>query len=90
MLNKIIWGSVESKYFVCFGLFEVFMEFKIKMKVIMWQLIKGDICIELLFGYNDVRDFGMIFVINLIVIESNQLEGIDNLNEVLEKYKDWF
>ena len=72
------------------GCFEVLTESKTKMKVITWQLIKGDTRTELLLGYNDARDLGMILVTNSIATESNQSEGTDNLNEVLEKYKDRF
>ena len=72
------------------GCFEALTESKTKMKVITWQLIKGDTRTEPLLGYNDARDLGMILVTNSIATESNQSEGTDNLNEVLEKYKDRF
>ena len=72
------------------GCFEALTESKTKMKVITWQLIKGDTRTEPLLGYNDARDLGMILVTNSIATESNQSEGTDNLNEVLEKYEDRF
>ena len=60
------------------------------MKVITWQLIKGDTRTEPLLGYEDARDLGMILVTNSIATEGNQPEGTGNLNKVLEKYKDRF
>ena len=60
------------------------------MKVITWQLIKGDTHTEPLLGYEDARDLGMILATNSIAVESNQPGGTGNLNEVLEKYKDRF
>ena len=72
------------------GCFEALTESKTKMKVITRQLIKGDTRTEPLLGYNVASDLGMILVTNSIATESNQSEGTDNLNEVLEKYEDWF
>ena len=72
------------------GCFDALTESKTKMNVITWQLIKGDTSTEPLLGYEDARDLGMILVANSIATEGNQPEGTDNLNKVLEKYKDRF
>ena len=72
------------------GCFDALTESKTKMKVITWQLIKGDTRTEPLLRCKDVRDLGMILVTNSIATEGNQLEGTGNLNKVLEKYKDQF
>ena len=60
------------------------------MKVITWQLIKGDTHTEPLLRYEDARDLGKILMTNSIAFESNQPGGTSNLNKVLEKHKDRF
>ena len=83
-------AAAEANALPVLGCFDALTESKTKMKVITWQLIKGDTHTEPLLGYEDARDLGMILVTNSIAVESNQPEGTGNLNEVLEKYKDRF
>ncbi|KAK2552554.1 Uncharacterized protein P5673_026409 [Acropora cervicornis] len=80
--------AAEANALPVLGCFDALTESKTKMKVITWQLIKGDTHTEPLLGYEDARDLGMILVTNSIAVESNQPGGTGNLNEVLEKYKD--
>ena len=82
--------AAEANALPVLGCFDALTESKTKMKVITWQLIKGDTHTEPLLGYEDARDLGMILVTNSIAVESNQPGGTGNLNEVLEKYKDRF
>ena len=81
-------AAAEANALPVFGCFDALTESKTKMKVITWQLIKGDTHTEPLLGYENARDIGMILVTNSIAVESNQPGGTGNLNEVLEKYKD--
>ena len=87
---KLYGAAAGANALPVLGCFDVLTELKMKMKVIMWQLIKGDSRTEPLLRYEDARDLGMILVTNSISTEGNQLEGTGNLNKVLEKYKDWF
>ena len=60
------------------------------MKVVKWQLIKGDTQNAPLLSYIDGRDLGMIRVTNAIAKESNQSQETDNVKEILEEFKDRF
>ena len=72
------------------GGFEGLTESKTKMKVVRWQLIKGDTQTAPLLSYIDGRDLGMIQVTSAIAKESNQSEEINNVKEILEAFKDRF
>ena len=59
------------------------------MKVVTWQLIKGDTQTALLLSYEDGKDLGMIHVSNAISKEAKQLKDTSHLKELVEEYKDW-
>ena len=72
------------------GSFEALTESKTKMKVVTWQLIKGDTQTAPLLSYEDGKDLGMILVSNAISKEAKQSEDTSHINELLEEYKDRF
>ena len=59
------------------------------MKVVTWQLIKGDTQTAPLLSYEDGNDLGMIHVSNAISKETKQSEDTNHVKE-LEEYKDRF
>ncbi|XP_074632422.1 uncharacterized protein LOC141890750 [Acropora palmata] len=83
-------ADAEANALPVLGCFDVVTESKTKMKVITWQLIKGDTHTKPWLRYEDARDLGKILVTNSIAFESNQPGGTGNLNKVLEKHKDRF
>ena len=70
--------------------FEALTESKTKMKVVTWQLIKGDTQPTLLLSYENGKDLGMILVSNAISKGVKQSEDANHVNELLEEYKDRF
>ena len=60
------------------------------MKVVTWQLIKGDSQTAPLLSYEDGKDLGMILVSNSISTEGQQSEEPSHTMELLEEYKDRF
>ena len=72
------------------GSFEALTESKTKMKVVTWQLIKGDTQTAPLLSYEDRRDLGMILVSNAISKEFKQSEDTSHIKELLEEYKHRF
>ena len=60
------------------------------MKVVTWQLIKGDTQTAPLLSYEDGKDLGMILVSNAISKEVKQLEDASQVKELLEEDKDRF
>ena len=60
------------------------------MKVVTWQLIKGDTQTAPLLSYEDGKDLGMILVSNSISTEGEQSEEPSHTRELLEEYKDRF
>ena len=60
------------------------------MKVVTWQLIKGDTQTASLLTYKDGKDLRMILVTNAISKESNQTKEEKYVKEILEEYKDRF
>ena len=83
-------AAAETNLLPVLGSFEALTESKTKMKVVTWQLIKGDTQTVPLLSYNDGKDLGMILVTNAISEESNQPEEKSNVKEILEEYKDRF
>ena len=81
-------AAAETNLLPVLGSFEALTESKTKMKVVTWQLIKGDTQTVPLLSYNDGKDLGMILVTNAISEESNQPEETSNVKETLEEYKD--
>ena len=72
------------------GCFEALTESKTKMKVVTWQLIKGDTQTAPLLSYIDGRDLRKIRVTHTIAKESNQSEETDNVKEIVKEFKDRF
>ena len=64
-------AAAEANTLPVLGCFEALTESKTKMKVVTWQLIKGDTQTTPLLSYRDGRDLGMIRVTNAIVKEGN-------------------
>ena len=58
------------------------------MKVVTWQLIKGDTQTAPLLSYEDGKDLGMIHVSNAISKETKQSEDTSHVKELVEEYKD--
>ena len=83
-------AAAEANTLPVLGCFEALTESKTKMKVVTWQLIKGDTQTTPLLSYRDGRDLGMIRVTNAIVKEGNQSEETNNVKEILEEFKDRF
>ena len=83
-------AAPETNLLPVLGSFEALTESKTKMKVVTWQLIKGDTQTAPLLSYNDGKDLGMILVTNAISEESNRPEEKSNVKEILEEYKDRF
>ena len=84
------YGAVkETNLIPVLGSFEALTEFKTKMKVVTWQLIKGDTQTAPLLSYKDGKDLGMIHVSNAISKETKQSEDTSHVKE-LEEYKDRF
>ena len=61
------------------GSFEALTESKTKMKVVTWQLIKGDTQTAPLLSYEDGKDLGMIHVSNAISKEAKTPATSKNL-----------
>ena len=57
-------AAAETNLLHVLGSFEALTESKSKMKVVRWQLIKGDTQTVPLLSYNDGKDLGMILVTN--------------------------
>ena len=70
--------------------FEALTESKTKMKVVMWELLKGNTQTALLLSYIAWRDLGIIRVTNAIAKESNQSAETNNSKEILEELNDRF
>ena len=83
-------AASEANTLPVLGCFEALTESKTKMKVVTWQLIKGDTQTAPLLSYIDGRDLGMIRATNAIAKESNQSEETNNVKEILEEFKDRF
>ena len=83
-------AAPETNLLTVLGSFEALKEAKTQMKVVTWQLIKGDTQTAPLLSYNDGKDLGMILVTNAISEESNQQEEKSNVKEILGEYKDRF
>jgi len=81
-------AAPETNLLSALGSFEALKEAKTQMKVVTWQLIKGDTQTAPLLSYNNGKDLGMILVINAISEESKQTEETSNVKEILEEYKD--
>ena len=60
------------------------------MKVVTWQLIKGDTQTAPLLSYEDGKDLGMIHVNNAISKEAKQSEDKSHVKELVEECKDRF
>ena len=75
-------ADAEANALPVLGCFHVPTESKTKIKVIMWQLIKGDTHTEPLLRYEDARDLRKMLVTNSIAFESNQPGGTGNLNNL--------
>jgi len=60
-------AAAEANLLPVLGSFEALTESKTKMKVVTWQLIKGDTQTAPLLSYNDGKDLGMILVTNYLV-----------------------
>ena len=60
------------------------------MKVVTWQLIKGDTQTAPLLSYEDGKDLGIIHVSNAISKETKQSEDTSHVKELVEEYKDRF
>ena len=60
------------------------------MKVVTWQLMKGDTQTAPLLCYEDGNDLGMILVSNAISKEVKQSEDASHVKELLVEYKDRF
>ena len=56
------------------------------MKVVTWQLIKGDTQIAPLLSYEDGKDLAMIHVSNAVSKEAKQLEDMSHVKELVEEY----
>ena len=85
------YGTVtETNLISVLGSFEALAESKTKMKVVTWQLIKGDTQTAPMLSYEDRKDLGMILVSNAISKEVKQLEDVSQVKELLEEYKDQF
>jgi len=70
-----LYGAVkETNLIPVLGSFEALIESKRKMKVVTWQLIKGDTQTAPLLSYEDGKDPGMILVSNAISKEVKQSE----------------
>ena len=87
---KVKKSRCQIKPYGAVGSFEVLTESKTEMKVVTWQLIKGDTQAALLLTYEDGKDLGMILVSNAISKEVRQLEDARQVKELLEEYKDRF
>ena len=83
-------AAPETNLLPVLGSFEALKEAKTKMKVVTWQLIKGDTQTAPLLSYNNGKDLGMILVTNAISKESNQTKEEKYVKEILEEYKDQF
>ena len=83
-------AAAEANTLPVLGCFEALTESKMEMKVVTWQLIKGDTQTALLLSYSDGSDLGMIRVTNAIAKEGNQSEETNNVKEILEEFKDQF
>ena len=85
------YGAVmETNLISVLGSFEALTESKAKMKVVTWQLIKGDAQTTPLLSYEDKKDLGVLLVSNAISKEVKQLEDASQVKELLEEYKDRF
>ena len=85
------YGAVkETNLIPVLGSFEALTESKTKMKVVTWQLIKGDTQTAPLLSYEDGKDLGMIHVSNAISKETKQSEDTSHVKELVEEYKDRF
>jgi len=60
-------AAAEANLLPVLGSFGALTESKTKMKVVMWQLIRGDTQTAPLLSYNDGKDLGMILVTNYMV-----------------------
>ena len=65
-------ATAEANTLPVLGCFEEITKSKTKMKVVTWQLIKGDTQTVPLLSYTDGRDLGMIQVTDAITKETNQ------------------
>ena len=85
------YGAVkETNLIPVLGSFEALTKSKIKMKVVTWQLIKGDTQTALLLSYEDGKNPRMILVSNAISKEVKKSEDASHVEELLEEYKDRF
>ena len=85
------YGAVnETNLIPVLGSFEALTESKTKMKVVTWQLIKGDTQTAPLLSYEDGKDPGMIHVSNAISKEAEQSEDTSHVEELVKEYKDRF
>ena len=74
-------AATEANTLLVLGCFKALTESKTKMKVVPWQLIKGDTQTAPLLSYRDGSDLGMIRVTNAIAKEGNQSEETNNIKE---------
>ena len=95
-LDKQLYGaSTEAHLLLVLGSFKALTESKTKMKVVTWQSIKGNTQTAPLLSYEDGKDLGMILMTNVVSDESRQdpseqSKGMENVNGLLEEYKDRF
>ena len=81
------YGAVnETSLIPVLGSFEALTESKTKMKVVTWQLIKGDTQTAPLLSYEDGKDLAMIHVSNAISKEAKQSEDMSHVKELVEEY----
>lgn len=81
------YGAVnETSLIPVLGSFEALTESKTKMKVVTWQLIKGDTQTAPLLSYEDGKDLAMIHVSNAVSKEAKQLEDMSHVKELVEEY----
>ena len=62
-------------------------EYKTKMNVVTWQLIKGDTQTAPLLSYEDGKDLGMILVSNAISKEVKQSGDASHVKELWKSTK---
>ena len=80
----------ESNLIPVIGSFEAPTEsdHESKMKVVTWQLVKGDTHTALLLRYQDGKDLGMTLVSNTKSNGNKHLEDVNRTVQLLEEYKD--
>ena len=78
----------ETKTLPVLGSFEALTESKTRMKLVTWQLIKGDTQTPPLLGYTDGKDLGIIRVTNAIAATEDQQVPVTNMEKEIQHLLD--